>query len=32
MDYKRIGVDTTFGNDKILTNKNYRPSYGIADG
>lgn len=31
-EYKRILVDQTFGNDKVITNKGFRPSFGIAEG
>jgi len=31
-EIKKIFEDYTFGNDKILTTKSYRPSYGIAIG
>ena len=31
-EYKRLTQDMTFGNDKIITNKGFRPSFGIAEG
>jgi len=31
-DFKRVEVDQTFGNDKIITSKTFRPSYGMAKG
>lgn len=31
-DFKRIKHDSTFGNNKILTNKGFRPSYAVAEG
>ena len=31
-EYKRIHEYQTFGNDKIITNKGFRPSFGIAEG
>jgi hypothetical protein len=31
-DFKKITVNHTFGNDKLVTNKGFRPSYGIAEG
>lgn len=29
-DYKKALVNMTFGNDKVITNKGFRPSYGIS--
>ena len=29
-DFKRLKHDQTFGNDKILTNKGFRPSFALA--
>ena len=31
-EYKRLTHDMTFGNEKIITNKGFRPSFGIAEG
>ena len=31
-DFKKIKCDQTFGNNKILTNKGFRPSFAIAEG
>ena len=31
-EYKRITENGTFGNDKIITNKGFRPSFGMAEG
>lgn len=31
-DYKKIKENHTFGNDKVITHKGFRPSYGIAEG
>ena len=31
-DLKKITLNHTFGNDKIITHKGFRPSYGIAEG
>ena len=31
-DCKKVKNNVTFGNDKILTSKGFRPSYGIAQG
>lgn len=31
-EYKRITENLTFGNDKIITNKAFRPSFGVAEG
>jgi len=31
-EFKQITENMTFGNAKIITNKAFRPSYGIAEG
>lgn len=31
-EYKRVRVNQTFGNDKLVTNKGYRPSFVISEG
>ena len=31
-DYKRILVENTFGNDKLISHKGFRPSYGMSEG
>jgi hypothetical protein len=29
-DFKKVMQNGTFGNDKVITNKGFRPSYGIS--
>mmetsp|Transcript_22935 Transcript_22935/g.35342 ORF Transcript_22935/g.35342 Transcript_22935/m.35342 type:complete len:133 (+) Transcript_22935:371-769(+) len=31
-DYKKTMTNQTFGNDKIITSKNFRPSFAMAQG
>jgi hypothetical protein len=31
-DYKKLGVNDLFGNDKLITNKGFRPSFALSEG
>ena len=31
-DYKRIAVHNTYGNDKLISQKGFRPSHGMSEG